>query len=100
MKKLTKQELKSLANEIEALREKYLKRHDVLHHHLSRKYVKTQELYEQPKSVVDSLLRTVVDRLQKGYQMPTQQVGLLGKLQKMTTGTVKDVIKVIGDDQW
>jgi len=32
--------------------------------------------------------------------MPTQQVGLLGKLQKMTTGTVKDVIKVIGDDQW
>jgi hypothetical protein len=97
-KKLTKKQLKELARQIEELKDKYLKRHNVLRHHLAREYVRTQNLYEQPLSVVESTIRAVVNRLSMGYQMPHTQIGLLGQLSKLTAGSVKDVIKSVNED--
>lgn len=88
-KRMTKkQKGEKLAKEIEALGEKYLKRHRKLASMLKRQYVRSYELYEEPKEDVERVIKLMAQRLRMGKGLPKTRTTLIKRLKKMTRTSI------------
>ena len=95
-KKLSKRAKgRALAEEIEKLGARYLKRHRQLASMLRRKYVKTYELYEETPEDIDRIIRVMAKRLRMGIGLPKTRKGLLTRLRKMTRKSVASIRKEV-----
>jgi hypothetical protein len=91
-KKLSKRvKGKKLATEIEALGERYLKRHMKLQSMLKRKYVRTNELYEESPQDIERIIRVMAKRFRMGVGLPKTRKGLLTRLRSLTRKSVASI---------
>jgi hypothetical protein len=99
-KKLSKRAKgRKLADEIEKLGERYLKRHRKLASMLKRKYVRSYELYEEPKEDVERIIRLMSKRLRMGIGLPKTRKGLITRLRKMTRQSIASLRQEIVQEQ-
>jgi hypothetical protein len=91
-KKLSKRAKgKKLATEIEALGERYLKRHMKLQSMLKRKYVRTNELYEESPQDIERIIRVMAKRFRMGVGLPKTRKGLMTRLRSLTRKSVASI---------
>jgi hypothetical protein len=91
-KKLSKRAKgKKLATEIEALGERYLKLHKKLQSMLKRKYVRTNELYEESPEDIERIIRVMAKRFRMGVGLPKTRKGLLTRLRSLTRKSVASI---------
>jgi hypothetical protein len=82
---------RKLADEIEALGERYLKRHMKLQSMLKRKYVRTNELYEESPQDIERIIRVMAKRLRMGVGLPKSRKGLMTRLRSLTRKSVSSI---------
>jgi len=80
-----------LATQIESLGKRYLQRHRKLASMLRRRYVKSDELYEEPVQDVERTINLVVQRLRSGVGLPKGRKMILQRLKKMTRKSVASI---------
>jgi hypothetical protein len=91
-KKLSKRAKgEKLATEIEALGERYLKRHMKLQSMLKRKYVRSNELYEESPQDIERIIRVMAKRLRMGVGLPKSRKGLMTRLRSLTRKSVASI---------